>query len=148
MKRSLPRTTTEEAKLEESPTISLCSAKLCSAKWSTVVNDSTAQSVVPFSRRRNTCMSAFDELRNSGHNGVFNPVPIQLLVKEEDICELCAPLEKATIGVICTGCQAMLDDGLAEIVKIPAHLMVPEYNHLLDKNSKVKETTWTEKTTN
>lgn len=128
MKRSLPRTTTEEAKLEESPPI-----PLCSTKWSTVVIDSTAQSVVPFSRRRNTGMSAFDELRISGHNGVFKTEAVQLPVKEEDICELCAPLEKATIGVICTGCQALLDDGLAEIVKIPAHLI---------------ETTWAEKTTN
>jgi hypothetical protein len=114
MKRSLPRTTTEEA--EESPPISLCIATPSITEWSKVVIDSTAQSVVPFSRRRNTCIS--------GHNGVLEPVPVQLPVKEEDICELCAPLEKATIGVICTGCQALLDENLAEIVEIPVHLPI------------------------
>jgi len=69
-------------------------------------------------------MSAFDELRISGGNGVFKAVPVQLpvkAVKEKDICELCAPLDKATIGVVCTGCQAMLDEGLAYIASLPSH---------------------------
>ena len=98
-------------------------------------------------------MSAFDELNISGRNGVFNPVPVQLPmavqlpVKAEDSCELCATFDKAIISVICTGCQELLDEGLAEIVETPAHLMVPEYNQPLDKNGKVKEPTWTEKTT-
>ena len=109
---------------------------LCGAKWSTIVTDPTSQSVVPFSRRRNTCMSAFDELRISGGNGNFKPMPVQLPVKavkeEWDNCELCAPLDKIEPGVICPGCQALIDEGLAEIVKIPAHL---------------NETTWAEKTT-
>ena len=107
----------------------------------------SAQPPVPFSRRQNIGLSAFDELRISGGNGVFNHLSVQLPVKAENICELCAPIDKATIGVICTGCQEMIDEGLAEIGEIPAHLMVPEYNHLPDKNGKVKETVWTEKTT-
>ena len=72
-------------------------------------------------------MSAFDELRISGGNGVFKPPPVQLPVKAdkaEDNCELCAPLDKATIGIICTGCHALLDEGLANVVSLPAHLLV------------------------
>lgn len=114
--------------MDESPSMSLCSAKR-----STVVIDSTAQPVVPFSRRRNTCMSSFDELRVSGRNGVFKPIPVKLPVKavkavkavkeEEDNCELCAPLDKITPGVICAGCQALIDEGLADVVSLPAHLL-------------------------
>jgi len=70
-------------------------------------------------------MSVFDELPISGGNDVFKPVQLPVkVVKEEDICELCAPLDKATIGVICTGCQALIDDGLAEVVTIPADFLV------------------------
>ena len=117
------------------------------------ISESTALPSPQFIRCQGVDMSAFDKLCVSGGNAVFNPVPVQLLVPEaEDTCELCAPFEKVTIGVICTGCQELLDDGLADIVEIPAHF-VSEYNHLLDKDvsqpgsfCKVKEPAWTEKT--
>lgn len=89
------------------------------------ISESTALPPLDFSRRQGVDMSAFDKLRVSGGNGVFNLVPAQHPVsKAEDICELCAPIEKVTIGVICIGCQKILDDGLAEIVDIPAHFLV------------------------
>ena len=73
-------------------------------------------------------MSAFDELRTSGGNANFKPMPVQLPVKavkeEEDNCELCAPIDKIAPGVICAGCQALIDEGLADVVSLPAHLLV------------------------
>jgi hypothetical protein len=114
------------------------------------ISESTVPPSQQFIRCQGADMSVFDKLSVSGANGVFNPVPVQLpVLKYEDTCELCAPIEKATVGIICTGCQKLLDEGLADIVKIPAYF-VPEYNDLdlLYNNGKVKEYVWTENTTN
>ena len=43
---------------------------------------------------------------------------------DQENCELCGLPDQATQGVICTLCQELIDDGLAEIAIVPAHFLV------------------------
>jgi len=81
------------------------------------------EAVKQFTRRSNVDFLSFDKLSASGRNGVFKCVT-KADNKAENTCELCAPLETATIGVCCTGCQMLLDEEIAQILCVPVDLIV------------------------
>lgn len=89
----------------------------------TCVADQDDETTPKFRRRRSVgnTLTCLDQLSVSGRNGILKPLDRN---ENQDNCEICAPLDRSTPGVICTLCQQIVDDKSAEVIEVPVHLLV------------------------